>query len=182
MRLASITIKAMPCRKLSEHEITDSKNAAYLLASYEVLVMSRAEVEVALVEDTYSAPARVVGDAFQHLAGSSNDRLMSLTANRQGRVGPRRTPRKSLIVVLAENHVVSPDLVARRLLGQGDDHEMDVILACAGQSTSIIALQRQVPDLQVLEAPAGTSIEDLRELAMRQAPGDIVTLLCGTPV
>ena len=30
-----------------------------------------------------------------------------------------------------------------------------------------------------LLAPAGTSAEDLRELAMKQAPGDIVTLLSG---
>ena len=96
--------------------------------------------------------------------------------------GPRRTPRKSLIVVLAENHVVSPDLVADRLSADGDDEAVDVILACAGQPHSIAALQHRVRDLQVLLAPAGTTTEDLRELAMSQAPGDIVTLLSGTPV
>jgi hypothetical protein len=95
---------------------------------------------------------------------------------------PRRTPRKSLIVVLPENHVVAPDLITDRLPPEGDTEEMDVILAYAGQSVSIAALQRRVRDLQVLRAPSGTSTEDLRELAMRQAPGDIVTLLCGTPV
>ena len=98
---------------------------------------------------------------------------------RQG--GPRRTPRRSLIVVLPENHVVSPDLVAERLSGEMDSDQIDVILACAGQPSSIAALQRRVRDLQVLLAPAGTSGEDLRELAMNQAPGDIVTLLSGTP-
>jgi hypothetical protein len=98
---------------------------------------------------------------------------------RQG--GPRRTPRKSFIVVLPENHVVSPDLVAERLSGEGDSDQIDVILACAGQPSSIAALQRRVRDLQILLAPAGTSGEDLRELAMNQAPGDIVTLLSGTP-
>jgi hypothetical protein len=84
-------------------------------------------------------------------------------------------------VVLPDNHVVSPGLVAGRLPPEGVDEEMDVILACAGQSTSIAELQRQVRDLRILEAPAGTSTEDLRELAMRQAPGDIVTLLSGIP-
>jgi hypothetical protein len=97
-------------------------------------------------------------------------------------IGPRRTPRKSLIVVLPDNHVVSTDLVAGLLPAEGDSEEMDVILACAGQPLSIAGLQRSVRDLQVLLAPAGTSTEDLRELAMKQAPGDIVTLLSGTPV
>lgn len=96
--------------------------------------------------------------------------------------GPRRTPRKSLIVVLPDNHVVAPDLVAERLSNEGESEEMDVILACAGQPVSITALQRRVRDLQVLLAPAGTSSEDLRELAMLRAPGDIVTLLTGRPV
>lgn len=95
--------------------------------------------------------------------------------------GPRRTPRKSLIVVLPENHVVSPDLVSSRLAAQGDDELVDVILACAGQPLGVSALQRRVRDLQILLAPAGTSTEDLRELAMSQAPGDIVTLLSGIP-
>jgi hypothetical protein len=99
----------------------------------------------------------------------------------QRQSGPRRTPRKSLIVVLPDNHVVSTDLVTRLLPAEGDTEEMDVILACAGQPRSIAALQRSFRDLQVLLAPAGTSTEDLRELAMQQAPGDIVTLLSGTP-
>lgn len=94
--------------------------------------------------------------------------------------GPRRTPRQSLIVVLPENHVVSADLVASRL-PLDDESDVDVILACAGQPHSIGALQRRVRDLQVLLAPAGTSPEDLRELAITQAQGDIVRLLLGTP-
>jgi hypothetical protein len=95
--------------------------------------------------------------------------------------GPRRTPRKSLIVVLPDNHVVAPDLVTDRMSDDGES-ETDVILACAGQPMSIGALQRSVRDLQVLLAPPGTSSEDLRELAMQRAPGDVVTLLTGTPV
>lgn len=98
------------------------------------------------------------------------------------RRGPRRTPRKSLILVLPENHVVSPDTVADRLSAEGNGEAIDVILACAGQPHGIAALQHRVRDLQILLAPAGTTTEDLRELAMSQAPGDIVTLLSGTPL
>lgn len=98
------------------------------------------------------------------------------------RDGPRRTPRKSLIVVMPENHVVSPDLVTERLSEGGGADETDVILACAGQPSSIAALQRRIKDLQVLLAPAGTSGEDLRELAINRASGDIITLMGGTQV
>ncbi len=91
---------------------------------------------------------------------------------------PRRTPRVSLIVVLPENHVVSQDRLAEGLRAHGNE-DIDVIVACAGQPTNLSALQRSVGDAQFLLAPAGTSTEDLRELAMRQVPGDIVTLLSG---
>lgn len=90
----------------------------------------------------------------------------------------RRTPRVSLIVVLPENHVVSPDRLAEGLRARGNQ-DIDVVVACAGQPTNLSALQRSVGDAQFLLAPAGTSTEDLRELAMRQVPGDIVTLLSG---
>ena len=91
---------------------------------------------------------------------------------------PRRTPRVSLIVVLPENHVVSPDRLAHGLRARGNQ-DIDVVVACAGQPTNLSALQRSVGDAQFLLAPAGTTTEDLRELAMRQVPGDIVTLLSG---
>jgi hypothetical protein len=90
----------------------------------------------------------------------------------------RRTPRVSLIVVLPENHIVSPDRLAEGLRAHGNQ-DIDVVVACAGQPTNLSALQRSVGDAQFLLAPAGTSTEDLRELAMRQVPGDIVTLLSG---
>jgi hypothetical protein len=90
----------------------------------------------------------------------------------------RRTPRVSLIVVLPEHHVVSPDRLAEGLRAHGN-RAIDVVVACAGQPTNLSALQRSVGDAQFLLAPAGTSTEDLRELAMRQVPGDIVTLLSG---
>lgn len=95
---------------------------------------------------------------------------------------PRRTPRKSLIVVLPDNHVVSPDFVSHRMPARSDADEVDVILACAGQPSSLESILRTVHGIQVLLAPAGTSSEKLRELAMNQAAGDIVTLLSGTPV
>jgi hypothetical protein len=96
----------------------------------------------------------------------------------KGRGLPRRTPRVSLIVVLPENHVVSPDRLAEGLRAHGNQ-DVDIVVACAGQPTNLGALQRSVGDAQFLLAPAGTSTEDLRELAMRQVPGDIVTLLSG---
>lgn len=92
---------------------------------------------------------------------------------------PRRTPRVSLIVVLPDNHVVSPDRMAEGLRAHGNQ-QVDVLVACAGQPTNLAALHQSVGDAQFLLAPAGTSTEDLRQLAMRQAPGDIVTLLSGT--
>jgi hypothetical protein len=144
--------------------------------------MSRAGVDVILVQGTVSSPTLITSDPSEQSSVREHERFVSTPAVPQGQSGPRRTPRKSLIVVLPENHVVSPDLITDRLPPEGDTEEMDVILAYAGQSVSIAALQRRVRDLQVLRAPSGTSTEDLRELAMRQAPGDIVTLLCGTPV
>jgi len=93
--------------------------------------------------------------------------------------GPRRTPRRSVIVVLPENHSVTPERVVEHLADGDDQQIVDVIVACAGPSSSLAALQRRVRDIQVLLAPAGTSVGDLRELAMKQSPGDIVTLLSG---
>jgi hypothetical protein len=120
--------------------------------------------------------------AFADEMGMENQedrRVLGPTFKRAtNRAEPRRTPRVSLIVVLPENHVVSPDRLAEGLRAHGNQ-AIDVIVACAGQPTNLSALQRSVGDAQFLLAPAGTSTEDLRELAMRQVPGDIVTLLSG---
>jgi hypothetical protein len=93
----------------------------------------------------------------------------------------RAAPRRSLIVVLPENHVVSPDRLAEGLRAHGDQ-QVDVVIACAGQPANLTTTQESLGEAQLLFAPAGTTTEDLRELAMRQAPGDIVTLLCGDVV
>jgi hypothetical protein len=91
----------------------------------------------------------------------------------------RGSPRVSVVLLLSENQSVSEERLAERLRDVGD-REVDVIVACAGQPSDLPALQRAVGDAQFLLAPAGTSAEDLRELAMQRAPGDIVTLLNGT--
>lgn len=143
--------------------------------------MSTEGLEAVQFEDSHSFPTLHSGEAPGPPSVALYRRSGSATANAQAPTGPRRTPRKSLIVVLPENHVVSPDLVTDHLAtAEGED--VDVILACAGQPLSIAALQRKIGGLQVLLAPAGTGTEDLRELAMNQAPGDVVTLLSGTPV
>lgn len=92
---------------------------------------------------------------------------------------PRRTPRKSLIVVIPENHIVPHELVDEGMPATGDEEAVHVIVACAGRPANLAALQRKVRDVQVLLVPPGTSTETLREIAIKQAPGDIVTLRSG---
>lgn len=143
--------------------------------------MSSAGVDAILFQEPTSLPTLTTDDAFGQSSVRQHERVGATTVAPAALKGPRRTPRKSLIVVLPENHVVSPDVVSNRLAAEGDNELVDVILACAGQPHGLAALQRRVRDLQVLLAPAGTSKEDLREFAMSQAPGDIVTLVSGIP-
>ena len=144
--------------------------------------MSRAEVEVTLGQGLLSLPTATTDDGTDQSSATRYTSVGRSPEILQGIGGVRRTPRKSVIVVLPDNHFVSPEQVSDRLPPEGDSEQVDVILACAGQPTGIAALQRKIRDLQVLLAPAGTSTQDLRELAMRRAPGDIVTLFSGTPV
>jgi hypothetical protein len=141
--------------------------------------MSRAGVDSLIFQESLS-PSTAVANRDSLQSASNHADAVTVNTMRERREGPRRTPRKSLIVVLPENHVVSPDLVTERLSEGGSAEETDVILACAGQPSSIAALQRRIRDIQILLAPAGTTGEDLRELAMNQAPGDIITLMGGT--
>ena len=142
--------------------------------------MSLSGVEALPSRDLLSSPVGEAMDAAIINAGPS--RAADATTVRAYQARPRRTPRKSLIVVLPENHVVTPELVTQHLTSDAGDEEVDVILACAGRPSSIAALHRKVRDVQVFLAPAGTTSEELRELAFAQASGDIVTLLRGTPV
>jgi hypothetical protein len=90
----------------------------------------------------------------------------------------RRTPRRSVIVVLPDNHVISPEQLAQRVEG-AQDVEVEIIIACAGQPADLPALQRTLRHAQLMLAPAGTTIEELRVLALAQATGDIVTVISG---
>ena len=88
----------------------------------------------------------------------------------------RMLPRRSVVLVLSESRSISPDFLVDGIRFRRDE-QVDVLVACAGQPADLSALQRCVGDAQFLLAPAGTSLEDLREMAMAQAPGDIVTLV-----
>lgn len=143
--------------------------------------MSRAGADSVIFQESLSPSIAMPSHDSVQSAAPNHAHIGTASIANARTDGPRRTPRKSLIVVLPENHVVSPDLVTERLSEGGSADETDVILACAGQPTSIAALQRRVRDIQILLAPAGTTVEDLRELAMNQAPGDIITLMGGIP-
>lgn len=88
------------------------------------------------------------------------------------------SPRTSVIVLLSGSEPVSPERLAERVAAVHDGRA-NVIVACAGRPANLHALQRIVENVEFLLAPPGTSSEDLRELAMRRAPGDIVRLLDG---
>lgn len=115
----------------------------------------------------------VVGDdapAMDYSAVASVGDFADLPA--RTRTGPRR----SVVLVLSENHSISPDVLVNGLRLRADQ-KIDVLVACAGQPADLSVLQRCIGDAQFLLAPAGTSAEDLREMAMAQVAGDIVTLL-----
>src|SRR4051794_23356888 len=140
--------------------------------------MTRATADVVLIEDSLPSPHFGLPDATPPRA-PVRDAFVTETSSDEVIPPRRHTRRKSLMVVVPENLVVPADMVAQHLAGESESDRTEVILACAGQPTGIASLQRTVRDLQVVLAPAGTSGEDLRELAMQQAPGDIVTLLNG---
>ena len=90
----------------------------------------------------------------------------------------RKTPRVSLIFLLRDGQVMEPKRLAGRLAPQRDEG-MDVIVACAGQPGNLDVLRRTARHARFYLAPADTTEEDLRELAIKQTGGDIVTLLRG---
>jgi hypothetical protein len=88
----------------------------------------------------------------------------------------RKNPRVSAVVVLTESNVVSSEGLLSGVRSRvGDD--ADVVIVCAGYLANLPTLQRCMRDALFLIAPEGTSSEDLREMAMAQARGDIVTLM-----
>jgi hypothetical protein len=143
--------------------------------------MSPEAADSLLFQDETSVPTMTYDAIRGYPFAMQRHRQHSPTENGEVARGPRRTPRRSIVVVLPENHVLAPEVVTDSLATGGDNEAVDVIVACAGQPLNIAALKRKVRDLQVLLAPAGTGTEELRELAIHEAPGDIVTLLSGIP-
>jgi len=144
--------------------------------------MSRAETDEYLYQDTSTSGSVSSSGVFAHPSQWVHDKAKAHAPNVARSSGPRRTPRKSLIVVLPDDHIVTSEAIARRMVPTSSDEEIDVIVACAGQPRNLETLQDKVRGLQGFMAPAGTSKEDLRELAIGRAPGDIVTLLSGVPI
>jgi GT2 family glycosyltransferase len=112
----------------------------------------------------------------------STPRASSLTPFRAalGYSAAKKEPLRSLIVVIPADHAFAPDRIADRL-ADGMKPDLDIIVACAGQPADLAAIHAHLPTAQFLLAPAGTSGEDLRALALAQAAGDIVTLVSGVP-
>ena len=92
--------------------------------------------------------------------------------------GRASAPRLSVILLLSDSEPLSPEWLAERLATVNNGNG-DVIVACSGRPANLAALQRTVDSVEFLLAPAGTSSEDLREMAMRRAAGDIIRLLDG---
>jgi hypothetical protein len=139
--------------------------------------MSSASIDGSLFQEPPTENVLLTASTYSRLA-RSNPVDASVGPERSAR--SRRTPKKSLIVVLPDDHVLASNIMSERLFSDGNGDDLDVIVACAGAPRNLGLLQRRVPDLRVLLAPAGTPCEDLRELAMTRAEGDIVTLLSGT--
>ena len=139
--------------------------------------MVQASAEHYNASDSAVSPA-MKGDV-RHTKKAAVDGETSVADSKLAHRAPtqRTTPRHSIVVVLPENHVVSPARLEQ--LRSGLHQDADVLVACAGQPTNLTVLQRSVGAAQFLLAPAGTSTEELRELAIRQASGDIVRLLSG---
>ena len=115
--------------------------------------MSSAGVETIVFEQSLAASAAIMPEAGVQPFDMRRDRFAAGNPIHDGLRERRRTPRKSLIVVLPENHVVSPDLVADRVLADGDGEVMDVILACAGQDAGLVWLTNSVTGWDPTQQP-----------------------------
>ena len=129
-------------------------------------------------------PARAFQMRTVQLARRRNALSPHRAADTEGAAEPeprrqaRQTPRMSLIVVVADNESVRIERVQQEL-GTSPPDDRDVIFACAGRPANLMRLSRRVHDAQFIFAPPGTSCEDLRELGIRRAHGDIITLVNG---
>lgn len=94
------------------------------------------------------------------------------------RRGPSLRPGVSTVVVVADQRPLPIDQLALRL-PRVDADGATLVVAMAAEAAEGNRLRQLRRDASVIVAPLGTSMEDLRGLAMREAPGDIVTLLDG---
>jgi hypothetical protein len=85
----------------------------------------------------------------------------------------------SVIVVIPEDRVVEPEHLSIETISTAIG-DVEVTIACAGEPSNLEVLKRKIRNARFLMAPSGTSREELRELAMEQTPGDIITLVDGT--
>jgi hypothetical protein len=88
----------------------------------------------------------------------------------------RRTPRKSVVIVLPSDLPIAASRLADEVPVTSSDVN-DIIVASAGEPAYLTTLRKFLREAEFLVAPAGTSAEDLRELAMSRATGDIVKLV-----
>lgn len=94
------------------------------------------------------------------------------------RRGPSLRPGVSTVVVVADQRPLPIDQLALRL-PRVDADGATLVVAMAAEASEANRLRQLRRDASVIVAPLGTSMEDLRGLAMREAPGDIVTMLDG---
>jgi hypothetical protein len=140
---------------------------------FEVGIVSHARVDD-WVDRVSSSPA--VGPLYGNSSTAAEFNKFVPLRLGVGSSGPRRTPRVSVILVLPDDQAIDTARLALRLPPGYEGVELTVV-ACAREPSKLDELKRTARDVRFLLAPPGTSAEDLREFAMEQTPGDIVTLL-----
>lgn len=90
----------------------------------------------------------------------------------------RSEPTVSIVVIVGDDTAVPTDRLIQRL-PRAVDREVDLVVAFAGVPADAAVIKRARRDARVVLAPPGTSTQELRALAMREAGGDIVTLING---
>lgn len=138
-------------------------------------VLSHVDVEEWVNLDSPPRPIAKVG--YVATAAPDVGRLIADRRRSAHIHGPRKTPRVSLILILCDDRRYEPKSLPLRLPRPSYEEIDTIVVACAGIPGNIDELKRNARGVQFLHAPEGTSAEDLRELAMEQTPGDIVTLL-----
>ena len=134
-----------------------------------------ASSDVAVSVSRTGSPA--IRDSVSYRPPSAGDRRTNFGDSELPSRERRQSPRRSVIIVLSDDSAFSEDALAAHALTPASD--VDVTVACAGNLSVVGTLRERARDVRVLVAPAGMSGEDLREFAMSQVAGDIVTLFDG---